>query len=137
MRLCLFTPTFLPRIGGTEVVIDALAREFHASGNHVTVLAKRDKRLNGVQLDVPYHVRWFDQPISHRLFPERIERHLRAAHERERFDVIVAYYGQPTGYTAVRFGEKTGVPVVLISQGGDLYRSSKHRNRPHLWKRKL
>ena len=135
MRLCLFTPTFLPRVGGTEVVIDALARQFAARGHRTVVMAKSDTPRQPAALDVPYRVRWYRKPVCHRLFPERLGRQLRQVFLEEQFDLVLAFYGQPTGYTAVRFGQLTGVPVVMVCQGGDLYKASKHRRRPHLWRR--
>ena len=35
MRICLYTETALPKIGGQEMVVDALARQFLALGHHV------------------------------------------------------------------------------------------------------
>ena len=131
MRVCLFTPTFLPLIGGAEVVLDALAGQFHAKGHHVVVLAHGEPAA----LDVPYAVHWYRKPPMHRFFPERIGRHLAALNRRERFDLIATIYGVPNGYAAVQVGRRAGVPVVIGSQGGDLYRSSMRRRHPHLWKR--
>ena len=131
MRICFFTPTFLPGIGGTEVVTDALARQLHQAGHHVVVLAHGQP----APLEVPYGVRWYQKPLLHRFYPERIGRHLAALHRTERFDVIVANYGVPTGYAAVQVGRRFGVPVVVVSHGGDIYRSSMRRRHPHLWRR--
>ncbi|MCE9589035.1 MAG: glycosyltransferase family 4 protein [Planctomycetes bacterium] len=133
MRICLFTPNFLPGVGGTEYVTDALARQFHAMGQHVVVLAVGDP----VPLDLPYPVEWAPRPLFPRLFPERAGTHLKKLHEREHFDVFCCNYAHPTGYAAVRLTERTGVPTVIVSHGGDLYRSSRDRQRPHLWKRTL
>ena len=131
MKLCIFTPTFLPLLGGAEVALDNIARQFVAKGHHPVVLAHGQP----VDLDVPYPVHWYAKPFCHRWFPERIGRHLRALHERERFDLIWTIYGHPTGYAAVRQRRHTNVPVVIGSQGGDLYRSSMRRRHRHLWKR--
>ena len=35
MRICLYTETALPMVGGQELVIDALARQFLARGHEV------------------------------------------------------------------------------------------------------
>ena len=131
MRICLFTPTFLPLVGGTEVVTDALARQFLGKGHHIVVLAHG----RPTSLDVPYPVVRYSKPAMHRWFPERIGRHLAALHAREHFDIVAANYGTPTGYAAVRFGRRYGVPVVVVSHGGDLYQSSMRRRHKHLWTR--
>jgi glycosyltransferase involved in cell wall biosynthesis len=131
MRICLFTPTFLPLVGGTEVVTDALAKCFHAAGHTVAVVALGDEQ----ELDVPYDVIWYKKPHGLQWFPERTAKALKAAHAEHRFDVFCVNYGHPTGYGAVKLGAKLNVPVVVVSHGGDLYRSTKDRNRPHIWKR--
>jgi glycosyltransferase involved in cell wall biosynthesis len=131
MRLCFFTPNFLPAVGGTEVVTDALARQWHALGHEVTVLAPAPEHA----LDLPYRVAWYRRPTLPRLFPERIGAALRTLHHQLRFDVLVANYGAPTGYAAIKLGQQTRTPAVVISHGGDLYLSSGDRQRPHLWKR--
>mgnify|MGYP001077708068 CR=1 FL=1 len=133
MRLCLFTPVFLPDVGGAEVALDALARQFQAKGHDVTVLAKGRPRA----LDVPYTLRWAPQPVMPHWFPERIGRTLRQLHAEKPFDLFFSNYTHPTGYAAIRVAKQVGrrVPVVIGSQGGDLYHSAKHRRQPHIWKR--
>src|SRR5688572_5880662 len=135
LRICIFTPNFLPGVGGTEVVTDQLARQFHAMGHHVVVLALA--RGDTASVRVPYRVEWYRKPILPRLFPERVGKHLATLHAREKFDVFLCNYGVPTGYAAVKLSERMKVPTVIVSHGGDLYRSSKDRRRPHLWKRTL
>ena len=131
MKICLFTPTFLPKLGGTEVVTDALARGFLAQGDSPVVLAQGEPE----ELDVPYRVCWYRKPRGLQWFPERTAKALARLHETEKFDLFCVNYGHPTGYGAVRLGEKLGVPVVVVSHGGDLYRTTKDRHRPHIWKR--
>ncbi len=41
MRICLYTNTALPKFGGQEIVVDALARQFLALGHEPVVLAPR------------------------------------------------------------------------------------------------
>ncbi len=131
MRIGLFTPTFLPTVGGTEFVTDRLAREFHSKEHFTLVLA-----LGAPQaLEVPYPVEWFSKPFLSRWFPERFGHALRHAHRRHPFDLFACNYAHPTGYAALRLGCRLQVPVVIVSHGGDLYRSSNDRRRPHVWRR--
>ena len=44
MRICLYTETALPKIGGQELVIDALARQYLELGHEPLVLAPPPKR---------------------------------------------------------------------------------------------
>lgn len=131
MRICLFTPVFLPDVGGTEVVTDALARHLRIAGHDAHVLAMGQP----ADLDVPYPVHWYAKPRAPHWFPERIGAALAGLHERVRFDAILVNYGVPTGYAAVRRREALGVPVILVSHGGDLFRDAPCRKRPHLWRR--
>lgn len=130
-RICIFTPTFLPTIGGTEIVTDALARRLHAAGIQVTVLAQGTP----APLDVPYEVRWYPKPRGVRWWPERTAQALAALHAETPFSLFCVNYANPTGYGAVLLGRKLGVPVVLVSHGGDLFRNAKDRRRPRIWKR--
>lgn len=133
MRLCLFTPVFLPDVGGAELAIDALARRFMQAGHEPVVLAC-GKRAD---LDLPYPVRFAPKPLAPHWFPERVGRHLRKLHRAFQFDLFFTNYTHPTGYAAVRVAAKTQTPVVIGSQGGDLYHSSKHRKQAHLWRRSV
>lgn len=131
MRICLFTSTFLPQIGGTENVTDNLAREFQKAGHEPLVLAQGAP----AKLDVPYEVRWFKKPWGVKRKPERTAAALVAAHAERNFDVVCVNYANPTGFGAVKFGAKVNLPVVLVSHGGDLYRSTRDRDRPAIWRR--
>ncbi len=113
------------------MVSDELARQFCGKGHDVVVLAQGDPQV----LDLPYPVRWFGKPVLPRVFPERVGKALAALHHAQPFDLFLCNYAHPTGYAALRLGRRIGVPTVIVSHGGDLYRSSDDRNRPHLWKR--
>ncbi len=44
MKICLYTESALPAIGGQELVVDVLAREFTGHGHDVVVLAPNPPR---------------------------------------------------------------------------------------------
>ena len=121
MRLCLFTPNFLPAIGGAERMADALARGLTERGHHVVVLAQRH---DDGEVDVPYPVLRYRRPPLQHLWPEVIGGALRRAHRAHRFDVVLAFYAYPTGYVAARVRQRLGVGVVIATRGGDLYPTS-------------
>ena len=133
MRICYFTPVFLPDVGGAEYVTDALARSLTQLGHHVHVLARGRPR----DLGLPYPVSWYPKSHWPHFRPERVVRHLRRLHRDQRFDVFLVNYGRPTGIAAVRLTARTGVPTVLVSHGGDLYEHSEDRGRPHVFRRTL
>jgi len=41
LNICLFTPSFLPDIGGMEIVLDELARQFQYRGHKPVVVTQR------------------------------------------------------------------------------------------------
>ncbi len=131
MRICYFTPVFLPDVGGAEVVSARLALGMHRAGHHVHVLT----RGRPAPLDVPYPVTWYPKTHLPHWRPERVLKHLRRLHASERFDVFLVNYGRPTGVAAVRLSAETGVPTVLVSHGGDLHPQGEDRARPHVFKR--
>ncbi len=131
MRICYFTPVFLPDVGGAEYVTDALARAMTTLGHTVHVLTRGRPR----DLDLPYPVTWFGKPHFPHHRPERIRKHLRRLHNQHHFDVFLVNYGRPTGIAAVRLSEEIGIPTVLVSHGGDLYEHAEDRKRPQLFKR--
>ena len=131
MRICYFTPVFLPDVGGAEVVSARLARGLHDAGHHVHVLT----RGRPATLDVPYPVTWYRKMHRPHWRPERVIKYLRRLHARERFDVFLVNYGRPTGVAAVRLSAETGVPTVLVSHGGDLHPRGEDRDRPHVFRR--
>ena len=133
MRICVFTPTFFPTMGGAEVVVDALARQFTLHGHDAVVLTPRVG--DGPGKGLPYAVAHYRKPMLPQWFPERISSALKRLHRQRPLDVVLALYGQPTGYAAIRARQRTGVPVVLRCPGGDLYRHGRTRRHPHRWRR--
>ena len=57
VRVCFYTESALPLMGGQELVIDALARQFIELGNQVVVLAPHPGRARPLpDPDLPYDV---------------------------------------------------------------------------------
>ncbi len=128
MRICLFTPNFLPAIGGAERAADTIARGLIGRGHEVMVLCQR----SGGAPDVPYPVRRYRRPPLQHLWPELLAWPLRRAHRAWRFDVVLAFYGYPTGYAATRAAGRLGVKVVISSRGGDMYRTFHGLKKPRV-----
>lgn len=121
MRICLYTATALPKLGGQEAVIDALARHFTRLGHRAVVLVQNPRaplRPNDSQL--PYPVVRHPRFISTRRFVGFYKRWLLKLHARERFDVIHCHDVYPTGYLAALCKRELDVPVVITSHGGDV-----------------
>lgn len=108
-------------VGGQELVIDALARQFLARGHEVMVLALRQRHgQTGGDTSLPYPVVRHRRFFSTRHFLDSYQGHLTAAHRDYRFDVIHAHNVYPAGYVAVRWSEPRGVPLVITSHGCDI-----------------
>jgi hypothetical protein len=130
MRLCLYTETALPKIGGQELVVDALAREFTTAGHEVVVLAQYPRKpLVPADEQLPYRV------VRHRRFVStwRLVRYYRHYLTRLRtsfpFDVLHCHSLHPCGYLGSLVSRECGVPLVITSHGADLrqHRLSKPR----------
>ncbi len=117
MRICLFTPNFLPSIGGAERAADTIARGLIDRGHQATVLCQR----LGKHPDVPYPVRRYRRPPAQHLWPEYLIWPVWRAYRAWRFEVVLAIYGYPTGYAAGLIKHRLGFKVLVNSQGGDMY----------------
>lgn len=118
MRIGIFTSTFLPKVGGTERSVDAMARAFAARGHDVVVIT-HDK--HGVP-EVPYPLFQFPRPRFRRRWPGVFAGPLRRAWARHRFDVLLCTNGNPTAYGA-GIARKLGPRFAIVAnpRGFDLY----------------
>jgi glycosyltransferase involved in cell wall biosynthesis len=136
MRICLFTATFLPKIGGHETVVDELARHLNQSGHEAIVLAQHTsvKGTRGV-VDVPYEVIRFRKPCSQIHDLGTLRRALIRLHEKWPFEILHSHSSYPTGFVAVEIGKKLNVPVIITPHGSDIAETSRFRDRPVIQKR--
>jgi glycosyltransferase involved in cell wall biosynthesis len=136
MRICLYTETALPKMGGQEFVVDALARQFTSLGHKVVVLAPRPRppwRINDHAL--PYHVERHPRFFSTRRFVTWYQFWLRRCYRRFRFDVLHCHGVYPPGFLASLCRDYLGVPTVITSHGGDIREGNHRLTRPVLWRR--
>jgi len=117
MRVCLFTPTFLPSLGGAELAGDRILRGLQSRGYEVQVLCQN----HGEPGDLPYPVTRYHRPPAQNLWPELLSRHVRRLHRDRPFDVMLAFYGYPTGFAAARVKKSLGFKLVVSARGADLY----------------
>ena len=118
MRLCLFTPTFLPLVGGAERDADLVVRRLNERGHQVMVLAQD---AGATEANLPYPVRRYRRLPSQNLWPEMLSRSLAKAHSKWNFDTVLAWYGYPNGYAASRIKREKNFALVVSPRGGDLY----------------
>ena len=115
MRICHVTPSFLPTIGGLEMVVDQIAQHEALCGHQIWVMARHAGK--------PHHLGRRDyQMLSYSKMGLNwsgmfigLLRH----HRRHHFDVVHAHGIFPAGWAAALFSYFTGVPFVFTSHGGD------------------
>jgi glycosyltransferase involved in cell wall biosynthesis len=123
MRICLATSSFLPMIGGAEVVVHNLACALTELGHDVVVLAPRYSRSMRphlkyrLQTTLPGMLRLF---AASELVAEAYFRALVLLLRRSRFDVVNVHFALPLGHAFVRHRAALGVPVVLTLHGTDI-----------------
>lgn len=121
MHICLYTETALPKLGGQELVVDALARHLQQAGARVTVLAARPRRRWFVDdSQLPYRVvRHWPLFSTHRLV-DWYRHALIRLYRRDPWDVLHCHSTYPCGYLAALAGAAIPTPVVITSHGGDV-----------------
>ena len=118
MRICPYTATAHPKLGGQEAVVDALARHFTQLGHHA-VVPRMLRAPRPRDRELPYPVVRHPRFLSTRRFVSFYRRWLIKLHVREKFDVIIAMM-LPTGYLAALAKPEMRVPIVITSHGGDV-----------------
>ncbi len=133
MRICLYTETALPMLGGQELVVDALARQFLSHGHEAFVLAPPPRHpLKSNDGALPYMVVRHPRFISTRRFLDWYCQYLVKEYRRHRFDILHCHSVYPTGYIAARCAAVAGVPLVITSHCGDVCPSSRLLHKPGL-----
>jgi len=128
LNICLFTPSFLPDIGGMEVVLDKLARQFQYLGHKPIIVAQRSRHNTEIP-KLPYKVIYYPRPRSSVWLLQYVEHVLMREHKRHRFDIVHSHLVYPTGYIATKLKKRLGVPVIITSHKGDIIPESRYRQR--------
>jgi glycosyltransferase involved in cell wall biosynthesis len=138
MRICLYTETALPKLGGQEFVVDALARQFTSAGHEIVVLAPQPRTFwPADDSALPYHVERHPKFFSMQRLVDWYRWWLLRCHRRFRFDILHCHGIYPPGYLALLCRERLGVPIVITSHGGDIREGNNRLARPELYCRFL
>src|SRR5262245_1179399 len=138
MRICLYTETALPKMGGQEMVVDALARQFQALGHDPVVLAPRPRRpLRPDDAGLPYPVVRHPRFFSTHWFVSWYRWFLLRHYARNPFDVLHCHGIYPPGYLAALTRHRLPVPLVITSHGGDVSPHSVRLAKPVVRRRQI
>lgn len=132
MRICMYTETALPTLGGQEMVIDALAREFLARGHEPVVLAPPPRRMKMADEEFPYAVVRHPRFLSTRHFMDWHKQWLLRAQRQLSFDILHCHSIYPCGYLAALCAGRLSVPTVITSHGGDVHMEGRRLSKPGL-----
>ena len=137
MRICLYTNTALPKVGGQEIVVDALARQFVALGHEPVVLAPwRGSHGPFDSASVPYPVIWHPRfRLRRGWFVSWYGRWMAKLNERYGFDVIHCHGTYPAGYVGACCKAVRHLPLVITSHGDDLAPLGLYDRKPQLRER--
>jgi glycosyltransferase involved in cell wall biosynthesis len=131
MRICLYTESALPLVGGQEIVVDQLAREFLKLGHEVAVLAARHRGRAVIRdYELPYKVVRHPRFISTHRFLSWYKRYLENLRRQFPFDVLHCHSVQPTGYVAACWPGSKDLRVVITSHCGDICPDSRLLAKP-------
>src|SRR5215469_11609164 len=125
MRICLFTETALPKVGGQEFVVDALARQFQAQGHEVVVLAQYPRRPCLVEDHLlPYRVVRHPRFVSTWRCIGWYRHFLTALYRKFPFDVLHCHSLHPCGYLGTLCKQRFNASLVITSHGNDVRENS-------------
>lgn len=133
MRICLYTETALPIVGGQELAIDSLARQFLAAGHIPTVLTLHPRRLDpAADKSLPYEVVRHRRYFSTRFFLRWYCSALDSLYRRQPFQILHCHNIYPAGYVAALWAAQRGIPLVLTSHACDIAPESHLLRKPHV-----
>jgi len=120
MKIVLYVNSFIPSIGGREIVVHYLAREFKRMGHDVRVLGPAGWiKHRKLKFEYPVH-RW---PTLKGLFVEQVQyAQLRLDLVMWGCDVIHAHSTYPSGYAVSKLKRKKRIPLIITPHGEDIHK---------------
>jgi len=136
MRICFYTETAHPKMGGQEIVVDALARQYLNKGHDVVVLAPYPRRpLRARDETLPYPVVRHPRFFSTRLFVSWYRVFLNRLHSAHRTEILHCHGLYPPGFLASLTRGHRSIPTVITSHGGDVQENNVRLLKPLLRRR--
>jgi glycogen(starch) synthase len=135
MRICLYTNTAFPDMGGQETVVDELARQYQSAGHSVIVFCPDGPQATAYDRTLPYPVVRHQRFVSTRWLMSWYAFALKKLHQRHQFDVIHCHNVYPSAYLALLVRQQGGPPVAVTSHGGDVRQDNPRFTKPGLRER--
>jgi glycosyltransferase involved in cell wall biosynthesis len=134
MKICFYTATFLPIIGGAEIFLHNLATSLSELGHSVTVLAPKVRGKNN-KIDANYNIRRYQRPSSKRFAARQVLLYLIFEKVKNNFDILHCHGAYPAGYVGATFKKIFKTPLVIRPHGSDILPDEGIRKSPRLNKR--
>jgi teichuronic acid biosynthesis glycosyltransferase TuaC len=122
-------------MGGQEVVVDELARQFQTQGHDVVVCCPDHRDARSFDRTASYQVIRHPRFVSTRWLLSWYAHSFRKLHVRHRFDVVHCHSVYPSGYLALFNREKHPPVVAITSHGGDVRVDNPRFAKPGLMER--
>lgn len=119
MRLGFYTFSFLPVMGGAELLLHGLAEALVERGHAVTVWAPRVRGAEN-RVAARYRLRRYARPSSKRFGVRQTLPRLLLETWGRRPDVLHCHGAYPAGYVGAAFKRLTGTPMVIRPHGADI-----------------
>jgi glycosyltransferase involved in cell wall biosynthesis len=116
MKVCLFTPVFLPTVGGVGIVVHQIASYLTELGHPVTVVTHKH-RGEIYRLDVPYRVYRHRRPFSIKFGVHQMILYLIREKMMKGFDILHCHSAYPHGYIGASFKKIFRTPLIITSHG--------------------
>jgi glycosyltransferase involved in cell wall biosynthesis len=130
----MYTATFLPTVGGAELVLHALASALTAQRHGVTVLAPVVRHANN-HVEAPYRLRRYQRPSSKRFGVRQILPYLLHEYWQRPFDVLHCHGAYPPAYVGATLKRLLRIPMVVRPHGSDILPGEFIRTNPRLERR--
>lgn len=134
MKICFYTATFLPTIGGAEIFLHNLANSIASRGHKITVLAPKVRGKDN-KIDTLYNIRRYQRPSSKRFGVRQVLLYLMLEKFKNDFDILHCHGAYPPGYVGATFKNIFKTPLVIRPHGSDILPEEGIRKNPRLDRR--
>ena len=134
MKICFFTATFLPTIGGAELVLHNLATSLTELGHRIVVIAPKIRGKDN-NVEANYRIFRYQRPSSKRFGVRQTLLYLLWEKVLNGFDLLHCHGAYPPGYVGATFKRLFRTPIVIRPHGSDILPGEQIRCNPRLDRR--